>query len=752
MEVMEEPPLVSDVTDSGKLNNASDEVDNTVEASTDVDSCFKSNGDAEPKEYVAETPQPSSTEVSVKESEENVAASKSNEDKPAESVELVTAVVEEEIVETPIIKEDEKESAVVITMDTTEMQMEVENVVVRNESVIEETVVEVDGIIETTEENVTFETEVLVESNVMDIEDHLDKTTNDDTNNAILNDLTQNIDLSEVLRSSDVTNNVENNNCEQEVFNKEELLDILEGNDSEQVESRKIISESFPEDSKKLEEQLALQQLSRLQSKKSRTKKTIEKKTPKKRLSRDGVKKEASKKDLLKQESDKVTEDKSKEQSEDKAKTETSKEESIVNELVKDWEDDDHVESDDLRKLRKSTEKSTKSQEANVSKPELEQSQNDVSIDESTTPKTADDSQPHRRLGRVIKKKVIFDPDNPDTFTKTKTIKKEVVSEKDHSPPKKSKSDQSSLRAKSKSPVNKLQWKKPNPKSSKQSYKRLTEIDKLLMDEGAVNMICQLTTEAPKGKMNMKSKAEFIKKIQSNTPDTKEKKFRERKKEIKTEDGEPRKISGGKHRLSLSSSVKSPSVSEDFEAHSADDSIIYRRHSSSSYSSSCMSPRRLSDVENNIKEPAPVPQAATPETPARNEGVLSNNTSTTSEVFLTDNTSTPTKEIMNKRDCLSIKEKLNSKLSQVLNKRKRESVKVEKPSKTKKVSNDTLTITVLNDNKFVYVNYKDNVAELCIGKSGSLYTLQVSLKLLIIIHLLIKNNKNVSISDASRDQ
>ncbi|CAG4995990.1 unnamed protein product [Parnassius apollo] len=47
--------------------------------------------------------------------------------------------------------------------------------------------------------------------------------------------LGQSIELNEVLRSADVNDHVEGNNCtgRQEVFNKEELLDILQGKNVE---------------------------------------------------------------------------------------------------------------------------------------------------------------------------------------------------------------------------------------------------------------------------------------------------------------------------------------------------------------------------------------------------------------------------------------------------------------------------------------------------------------------------------------
>ncbi|CAG4974590.1 unnamed protein product [Parnassius apollo] len=194
-------------------------------------------------------------------------------------------------------------------------------------------------------------------------------------------------------------------------------------------------------------------------------------------------------------------------------------------------------------------------------------------------------------------------------------------------------------------------------------------------------MIYQLTPEAPKGKKNVRTKAEFIKKIQSSTSESKEMKFRVQKKDSsKYEDGEAKKILSEKHRTSLSSSVKSPFVCEDFETHSADDSIIYRRHSSSSYSSTCMSPRRLSDVDSGGTQYT----ARTALIVEKGNKISDDNNKQTSDTFMADPINITNSEIINRDDCLSIKEKLNSKLSLALNKRKRENSNNDKPPKQKK--------------------------------------------------------------------
>lgn len=633
---------------------------------------------------------------------------------------------------------DEKSSEVMTSME--EVVENVEGVTCnKNELQLEGSGGEVD--VDDYNETVTFKTEILVEKNDSEMAHDSNNATADENDhpNNILNDLRQGIELSEALRSSDTIENTENNNCSEreEMFNKEELLDILEGNDVSTSGN-----EDMDVDKKALEAQIAIRQLSRLKFKHGKRGKDRYISTP--RRSRVARKRESGKNVESASENDREedngdiqnckTSDKTSEAlQEDKSnvpvqskdndsinKDDSKKNESIVNSLFKDWDDDDPVDTEQENKVLLEADSLLKADEL-VHTQEVvisEETVTTTAVDNSKAQsadanKSVDETQP-RRLGRVIKKKIIFDPDNPDTFTKGKVVSKtkEAQVEKEH-PPKKVKSEHQPLR--SKSPIAKSPWKKPNPKNNSKQNKRLTEVDKLLMDEGAVNMIYQLTPEAPKGRKNMKTKAEFIKKVQSSTPEGKEMKFRERKKESKFEETEAKRILGGKQRTSLSSSVKSPSVCEDFETHSADDSIIYRRHSSSSYSSSCMSPRRLSDGD------AGVPQN-TARLSQNVDGGSDNQNRTqhaggdqNTDIFMADTSA----EIINKDDCLSIKEKLNSKLSQVLNKRKRENNKTEKPAKQKKVSktqekSDNLTVEKMDVIKHISITVDQRVAEICI--------------------------------------
>ncbi|XP_026762623.2 uncharacterized protein LOC113521314 [Galleria mellonella] len=702
MEVVEETSIVNSTVDDMKSTLANNE---TPTISHEVDGCQKTNGFAESEKIKHCDIKENATDNSCVGSESEIEV----ESKP----DVVTAETQKPVI--PLSAEQHiplqnteasgtdllnKSDSNVVTANVLSTQPESKQV--ENELEKDPCEIEVNSSEVIHNDNVTFETEILVETNDADVNEIIAEESIQDTANSILSELGHS-ELSEALRSSGSTENGENNNhsTRQEVFNKEELLDILEGNDVQQTSNDvqyevELDCSSGPD----LEASIALQQLSKL--KKSRAKMTSRKKNVK-----IAVRKSISK--------------------------EIKKEDSIVNLLVKDWEDDVPVEGEQTDKLKEecdivlnSSEKLIKTQETCI----------DSSVTEGLN-KNNEDGQPQRRFSRVIKKKVIFDPDNPDTFTKSKSAvkNKEIQIEKEEPPVKKSKIDQVH-RPKSKSPISKLQWKKPSPKNSTKQNRRLTEIDRLLMDEGAVNMIYQLTPEAPKGKKNMKTKAEFIKKIQSSTPESKEMKFRERKKETgKCDEGEAKKILGGKHRASLSSSVKSPSVCEDFETHSADDSIIYRRHSSSSYSSTCMSPRRLSDVESGSQTAQGKALDNESQTDEAGQG------SVVADTFISDIKKIPSSEIINRDDCLSIKEKLNSKLSLALNKRKREITKIDKPIKQKKIKAKENLISF----KFLSLTFDQRVAEICIRKSGCKWSIEV-FKELVNAFSYVDTRKDVSVT------
>ncbi|KAI5645369.1 enoyl-CoA hydratase/isomerase domain-containing protein [Phthorimaea operculella] len=644
-----------------------------------------------------------------------------------------------------------------ISEELIETSIDTSEAILCNEVTIEGSSIDVDCS-ETSPDKVTLRTEILVEKSEEDVPDSNEMIISHDNANNILSDLSQGIELSEALRSSDTADHGENNNgtMGEEVFNKEELLDILEGNDEpliEQVEGQIDAAKS----KRMIEAQIALKQLSRLQrtprkTTEGRSSKMSKDETPKKKRGRRRDNKDRENivppkekpenivppKDQPPNENDNNAEENEKSTANEKITVvEEKKNDSIVNTLVQDWDDDEPPEADQSNQNIAESEMvldhpiKTEDQVETNNEASIRTSTDSPSVEGQATnqSKSGDESQLQRgRAGRVIKKKVPFDPDNPDTFTKAKVVAKtkEPQTEKEQPPPKKVKPETTTpQRAKSKSPTGKMQWKKPAAKNSCKQNKRLTEVDKLLMDEGAVNMIYQLTPEAPKGKKNMRTKAEIIKKMQSSTPEGNKDvmKFRERKKEVKV-DGEAKKIAGGKSsRSSVSGSVKSASANDDFETHSADDSIIYRRHSSSSYSSACMSPRRLSDLEGTVRAAQP---AATP-----NNTLEESTDNDKSDIFMAEPDNSAT-EVINKDDCLSIKEKLNEKLSLALKKRKRESTtKTEKPPKQKRAAKNASVEkeSVANDNigKFnhVSVNFDQRLAEICIKQSGSLCSIEM---------------------------
>lgn len=567
-------------------------------------------------------------------------------------------------------------------------------------------------------EHLQIETEIYIEKEeVVSIINY--DNDNDDTNKILSQLDGHNVDLNDPLGPS---NNFENNNGiskPQQVLNNEELLDILEGNDENSP--KHINDDKFIEDAQSLETALALQQCQELKQRKRRLPVTRKKKSKKV--------------------------DTSVEEQEKAGKN-------IINVLVQDWDDDENEGTKEENKEKSVKKKAMKGDIAEDNHKGKENAEinsivemapdaTDGPPDHTDTPSVdhhdeskSSDETPLKRASRVIKKKVIFDPDNPDTFTKSKNIGKvkESQSETAESVPKKKVEITSP--SPSKSPTNKTLWKKPHARN-KNHFKRLTEVDKLLMDEGAVNMIYQLTPEATKGKKNTRTKAELIKKINQSTPETKEMKFRERRRETqKNEEPESKKVLGHKDRLSVNSSVKSPSVYEDFEAHSADDSIIYRRHSSSSYSSTCMSPRRLSDVETAIIQSSKFNQRTT----GNNEKSDASNMDT-SDTFLSGEVIPDTAEIIDKKVCLNLKQKLNSKLSNALNMKRKRDSKVDKPAKLKK----TMKAAAQNIEKVDGAKYDvlsvcidNNLAEIIIDNAespNSFYNIEVTYTYYLNIYL-----------------
>ncbi|RZC43331.1 neurofilament heavy polypeptide [Asbolus verrucosus] len=216
------------------------------------------------------------------------------------------------------------------------------------------------------------------------------------------------------------------------------------------------------------------------------------------------------------------------------------------------------------------------------------------------------------KSSRVIKRKVIWDPDEIPAKSPIRSPKSEGTPVK--SPIKSPKSEtpvakpvEKNIEKKIPVPVKKIVSKSPPPKKPK----RLTEVDKLLMDEGAVNMLYDVKTNddaTPLKKKNnnksmisldkahkeLMSKTNVIKNdLQQNTNKDVQKSLR--KKEVATpsppkkEAPSPRKeavpvaVTRKKSKDSARSSVHSPPASPTYNA--AEASRIIRRHSSSSFSS-----------------------------------------------------------------------------------------------------------------------------------------------------------------------
>lgn len=218
-----------------------------------------------------------------------------------------------------------------------------------------------------------------------------------------------------------------------------------------------------------------------------------------------------------------------------------------------------------------------------------------------------------RGSSRVIKKKIIWDPDNPATFKLASTAIAKNHSDVESSPKENSNHSKTIKSPSSKSNRDSSDFEKGEA-NEKHNLKRkkMSEVDKLLMDEGAVNMIYQLersnNANVPdlvlkpnsksmisisKEKRNLINKTKIIKdavfsvtKTDDHSPDVKA--LRTRREHVKKTFKKP----------NMRNSLQSPSHSEVSIADAvADESRIIRRHSSSSFSSGCLSPRPQSPSE-----------------------------------------------------------------------------------------------------------------------------------------------------------
>ncbi|EFA12712.1 neurofilament heavy polypeptide [Tribolium castaneum] len=215
------------------------------------------------------------------------------------------------------------------------------------------------------------------------------------------------------------------------------------------------------------------------------------------------------------------------------------------------------------------------------------------------------------KSSRVIKKKVIWDPDEVPAKSPIKSPKS---AESPVKPVEKEKPQQEKKVA---SPVKKI-VKTSSPPVKKP--KRLTEVDKLLMDEGAVNMLYDVKTNEEtspdkqkkkttksvisldKAHKELMSKTSVIKNdLQQNTSGQKSLRKKEQgspaKKEAKV--ATPSGVTRKKSKDSARSSVHSPPSSPPYNA--AEASRIIRRHSSSSFSSNEeMDDEEIEEVEERV--------------------------------------------------------------------------------------------------------------------------------------------------------
>nr|XP_022905332.1 muscle M-line assembly protein unc-89 [Onthophagus taurus] len=234
---------------------------------------------------------------------------------------------------------------------------------------------------------------------------------------------------------------------------------------------------------------------------------------------------------------------------------------------------------------------------------------------------------PEKKSSRIIKKKIIWDPDDPTTskfasekispqkvipIKGTTTTVKVIVKERRKSEPQ----PISTLISPTKSPIKrdktpskiekepiKIEKISQKPDVSNKNKKRLTEVDKLLMDEGAVNLLYSVKNEdgakrftgstisLDKIQQDLRNKTKEIKKDLSNSTDkVSPKSLRKKDTSLSTPTKKPvtpasisRKRSKDSNRSSIHSPPASPSPM--IYVNHADASRIIRRHSSSSYSS-----------------------------------------------------------------------------------------------------------------------------------------------------------------------
>lgn len=345
------------------------------------------------------------------------------------------------------------------------------------------------------------------------------------------------------------------------------------------------------------------------------------------------------------------------------------------------------------------------------------------------------------KSSRIIKKKVIWDPDEtalPFKSYKSPKVDGPVKSDKPVSPTKPLEKKSPKVIAKP-LPVEEkaVQQKKIEKISSLKKPKRLTEVDKLLMDEGAVNMLYDVKNTEDQNQVNKQKKRKLStisldkaqKELESKTNEikndlqnssTKESPKSLRKKEnlilpskgIKKEIL-PGGISRKKSKDSSRSSVHSPPASPGFAySQHPEASRIIRRHSSSSFSSDGELVLKEARVE---KEEKIEKETSKPEKVAKKK-------STPNAV---EQKSKKTRASVNKENLtVEVKNKLNEEMSKSFNKTT-EATTSEQPVVESKYS-EYKTISIKEHDKLVQIILNP-------GKKDALFTTEVIMGFFLLL-------------------
>lgn len=269
MDVVENS-VCSTVEDNEKIKNTNTDREEIVQTSGGSNVCQKTNGVAETDESAVDCSVPAEVlEIAVINPDIEVQCENNQDEvipEPGNSESVINDTSASDIIPCECDPAPVVAAAIPTDTDSNENNVEKSLSEVLDQEV--ESTVELESVVDIGSDRVAFETEILVEENVNDSNESkideivkLRQGTPD-----LLNELDQNIEFSEALRSTDITGNGVNNNTTpvEEVYNKKELLDILKGNDAE--ECKPVITRVSVD--KLTETEKALQQLSRLKKQK----------------------------------------------------------------------------------------------------------------------------------------------------------------------------------------------------------------------------------------------------------------------------------------------------------------------------------------------------------------------------------------------------------------------------------------------------------------------------------------------------